>query len=324
MTLPTTFPKPFELRLEKWHGAKNDFFFVEMADLPTALGQFSPNNELIGQMAQALTARLSGLGADGLVIWSNDKTTGAVFAGIWNSDGSRASTCGNALRCFGSLLLAHGIWSGQSPLQILTLESVAEQSHAFATLISAIATDAQGAYQATVDMGSVLKVELQSLSMLSDKIPTLQNIGVGVPSLSATFVQLANPHLVLQVTRGLVSQRNFSEIEELGRFFQSSDVCQLLKIPVSNIGFIETEADESDGMHRGVVYERGAGLTQCCGSGGCAMLMSFKHSGRSINSAGLHILMPGGAIRVQHSPEGELLLSGPAQRVAECQLRFWI
>lgn len=324
MTVPTTFPNPLELRLEKWHGAQNDFFFLQMADVPDALGPFSPDNELIGQMAQALTSRLSGLGADGLVIWSKDKATEAVSAGIWNSDGSRASTCGNALRCFGSLLLANKVWSGQSPLQILTLESVPEQPHVFATLISAVASDTRGGYQATVDMGSVLKVELQSLRALSEKYPTLQNIGASVVSLSATFVQLANPHLVLQVPRGIVSQGNFAEIEKLGRFFQSRDVCQLLQIPVSNIGFIETEADESDGMFRGTVYERGAGLTQCCGSGGCAMLMSFKHSGRSIDSAGLRIQMPGGAIRVQRTEEGALLLAGPAQKVTEGQLRFWL
>lgn len=311
-------PHHLEVHFEKWHGAHNDFLFLKRADILKTVGEHIDDG-LLGRLASALSSRLSGVGADGIVVWDTNLTSGSFSAGIWNSDGSRASTCGNALRCFGSLLFANGHWSGHHPVQILPLVNEPEQSIPFATLISASQSDSNAEFQASVDMGSVLEVASRSLESVQNQFrATFGNASADSP-LTATFVQLANPHLVLHVSRGYVAERSLSEIEKLGCFFQSDEVCRLLQIPISNIGFIEVEANEADNAHAGIVYERGAGLTQCCGSGGCAMLLSSQQQSWFNQKKDIKISMPGGAISVTSSENGALVLSGPARKVGVFQ-----
>ena len=120
-----------------------------------------------------------------------------------------------------------------------------------------------------------------------------------------------------------IAQLSTYDIEKLGRFFQSEEVCRRLQIPVSNIGFIEMEPNEANDSYAGVVFERGAGLTQCCGSGGCAMLLSSQLFGWFDNRQEIQISMPGGIIRVSRSQSERLVLSGPAKKVGEFQAKYW-
>ena len=322
MTFPSLTPSPLALQFEKWHGAHNDFLFIRRSDLQKAFGE-SLDTTLIGHMTASLTSRRAGVGADGVVVWDTVTGSASVCAGIWNSDGSRASTCGNALRCFGGLLNANGHWSGDHPLEVLTLEGDLGASSTFATLVSAACCDARDEFQASVDMGSVSEVSARTLEPLENEIRNLFGPERNGAPQAATFVQLANPNLVLHFSRGFLAAHSSAEIEKFGLFFQSEEVCRRLQIPVSNIGFIEIEANGADDSHLGVVFERGAGLTQCCGSGGCAMLLSFQHLSRKGNSEELKILMPGGTIRVSTGQNGKLMLSGPAKKVGEFQVSYW-
>lgn len=319
---------PVQLALEKWHGAHNDFLFLSLKNLKSHYKSTSYDAQL-ERLAVSLTSRLSGIGADGLVVWDIDEEAGLVFAGIWNSDGSRANTCGNALRCFAALLLEKGLWIGAAPVQVFPLEFSSplapEHRQPFATLISsAVQQDTKCSFQASVDMGTVTEVSSRLLSEIAGSLgPEFGCEQNWLPS-AGTFVQLANPHFVLHVPRGFIAQNLPAGIEKLGRFFQSEDVCRQLQIPVSNIGFIETEPDDLNGAHAGVVYERGAGLTQCCGSGGCAMFLSFERLAQYNDLTGLQIAMPGGTISVNTDEAGSLVLSGPAQKVGELQAKLWL
>lgn len=310
-----------DLTLEKWHGARNDFLFVAAPRLLGAIDGKAFTPDSLEGLARTLSDRINGLGSDGLFIWNFDTSSGRLDAGIWNSDGSRASTCGNALRCFASLLLRRGVWNGETPIQVYPWSPEAKlgalSSSPFATLISASRAQGQTEYTATVDMGSIEMVSARSLTEIEPRIASELSSAVSQSLLSATFVQLANPHLVVHVPKGFIAQKLPDGIEEIGRFFQSELICRTLNIPLSNIGFIEQEPEEPTGAHAGVVYERGAGLTQCCGSGGCAMLLSFQQQGRYSNTGGLHVKMPGGVIRLRTEATGALVLSGPAVHVAE-------
>lgn len=63
----------------------NDFIFI--------------NKKISKEKIIILCDRYSGIGADGVIIVSKDKS----FMEIYNSDGSEANMCGNALLCFGKL-----------------------------------------------------------------------------------------------------------------------------------------------------------------------------------------------------------------------------
>ncbi|WP_344032580.1 diaminopimelate epimerase [Streptomyces luteireticuli] len=78
------------MRFRKVHGAANDFVLVAEPD---------PGQQWTG-LAQALCARRTGIGADGLVTSTLVSTEPAVLeVACYNADGSVATMCGNALRC---------------------------------------------------------------------------------------------------------------------------------------------------------------------------------------------------------------------------------
>ncbi|NBO38063.1 hypothetical protein EBU99_05725 [bacterium] len=324
------------LQLEKWHGARNDFIFVRVPDFVSAL-KLPCTADTIALCSEAICERSEGLGADGLVLWDIDGN-GRASAAIWNSDGTRAQTCGNALRCLGSLLFANLFWSGSEALEIRALgisnANITASEKVFARLISVANEEKQTPdtqspaatlYEAQVDMGSVLEARVFAPEEIFSGVPLLQSQQQLLRSslLNAVFVQLANPHLVLILKQMSFSSFSNGIITEIGSAAQSSAVRAGLKIPECNIGFVELPKQwdariNASGVGaqqplNAVVYERGAGLTQCCGSGGCAMKVALDHieiEGRH-PSLPLPLRMPGGTIRISGNQE-RLLLTGPA------------
>jgi diaminopimelate epimerase len=330
--------------LEKWHGASNDFLFVHADELLSVLDVWHPSGSRVKELhhsrqnlqtAEMLMQRLAvawcdrrrGLGADGLVVWGHDFSE-RLFARIWNSDGSRASTCGNALRCLGALILNRKLWDGLSPQSVHQLElqwqQVSATHEVFAELLASRSIDCSQ-FETRVSMGEVSEIvdltqvmgrqmDLGIRNSLHDSFLELL--------LHATFVQLANPHLVLTLKAQSFHGLTAEHFSELGRFFQSDGVCRALNIPVSNIGFVEV-LDEPQATTlqplNAIVFERGAGLTSCCGSGGCAMRVALETAGRLPRGQAQDFAMPGGVIAVSRVDE-QLELSGPAVRVCSMTL----
>nr|MEE4268938.1 diaminopimelate epimerase [Candidatus Krumholzibacteria bacterium] len=80
------------LPFQKMHGAGNDFIMLDASDLPE--GPLST-----AQLA-ALCDRRTGIGADGLIIVAEARSSDADFRMIYfNSDGGEAEMCGNGARC---------------------------------------------------------------------------------------------------------------------------------------------------------------------------------------------------------------------------------
>ncbi len=82
-------------------GSGNDFVFFDARERPAGV---------LAEPAaiQALCARATGVGADG-VVFLEPSTVGDVRMAYYNSDGSRATLCGNATLCTTRLSVALGI-----------------------------------------------------------------------------------------------------------------------------------------------------------------------------------------------------------------------
>lgn len=92
-------------RLQKWHGAGNDFL-VDVTDA-AGLSWWSPERAL------AACDRHTGVGADGVMVAAREG--GEVRMSLFNADGSSAEVSGNGLRCLGAALARdEGVstWSG--------------------------------------------------------------------------------------------------------------------------------------------------------------------------------------------------------------------
>jgi diaminopimelate epimerase len=262
---------PFSFDFEKFQGCGNDFIFVDK----DVLSSFSSPTEL-QKFAIQVCHRNFGIGADGVVFY--DAKAHKLF--ILNSDGSFATTCGNALRCYGLKLLMQGLWEGKSVLDIKPLSfrdttldppvkpgDDAAGSIPFATLIEGNLKSRQ----IRVAMGWESQV----------KIVKISDNKFNLSPLSCVYVQLANPHLVYVSSD--FSQFSLDQLKSFGQWAQGEFLDQFAgEIPVCNISMLslssrgEPTGDAAGSIPKLTVYERGAGLTLCCGSGAVASRVAME------------------------------------------------
>ena len=72
-------------------------------------------------------------------------------------------------------------------------------------------------------------------------------------------------------------------------------------------------ASLADGAIRLRVWERGAGLTQACGTGACATAVAAIS--RKLVSSPVEVHLPGGSLTIDWRPGGSIRMSGPATHV---------
>src|SRR6478735_10684732 len=84
------------ITLSKHHGLGNDFLVAFHPPLPEAE---------LSKLAEAVCARHTGIGADGLLVGESDPEHTARMV-LYNADGSRAEMSGNGIRCFAQALAA--------------------------------------------------------------------------------------------------------------------------------------------------------------------------------------------------------------------------
>ena len=92
------------LAVYKMTGSGNDFVMVD--------GRTSSPDEWTASDIQAMCARGTGLGADGLVFVAPGSTPDSIRMIYFNSDGSRAALCGNAALCTTRLASYIGLGNG--------------------------------------------------------------------------------------------------------------------------------------------------------------------------------------------------------------------
>lgn len=266
----------------KYSGTGNTFaFFRDLQETPLSLAA-----------AQSLAIdTCTEHQLDGIAIWKYAHNK--IFFGIINADGSYAEICGNALRCLGLELAACGLWVSTSS-KIYSYFNPSQEVIATIENVKDVHPDYLQA-DVTISMASPSAIQL-----------------LKVENASASFIQLANPHLVIE-------NQEFSffdsyRFEKYGSDYQSETWQKMLKIPKCNIGFLcDVKDKENKVTARLTVYERGAGLTQACGSGAVAASVYLLQSHPKANVFKYQV--PGGELCCVK--EGERwLLSGKVERIS--------
>jgi diaminopimelate epimerase len=256
----------------KMHGLGNDFVVIDARDRPVRLGEAA---------VRAVANRHTGVGCDQLVLVEKPANgRAAAFMRIYNADGGEVGACGNATRCVARLLMAEG---ARDAIRIETASG----------LIEAEALD-DG--RVTVDMGrprtgwediplsepqDTLHLEL-SAGALRDPVAT----SMGNPH-ATFFVEDAEAVDLAALGPGLEHHKLFPERCNIG-------AAQIL----------------ADGAIRLRVWERGAGLTQACGTGACAALVAAARRGLTGRRATVHL--DGGALEIEWRPDDHVMMTGPA------------
>jgi diaminopimelate epimerase len=242
-------------------GSGNDFVVFDSRGVEAGTGSWERPEAI-----QALCARGTGVGADGIVFLAEASRAGAALAmRYYNSDGSRGAFCGNATLCVTRLARELGVGSGEQ----LTLETD-----------SGLVPVRMGASGPEIDLPAVAESLLDVPELPLE--PGERRIGFALAGVA---------HLVVRcddVERVPVSER--------GRELRRSD----FRPGGANVNFVSAR----DGRWSIRTFERGVeGETLACGSGAIASAILLTAWGEAASSTSL-ITRSGRALRVRLTREG--------------------
>ena len=227
--------------------------------------------------AVAICDRHRGIGADGVLGVLPARDGGAARMHIFNPDGSVAAMCGNGIRCVARHLAETRALDGEIVIE----------------------TDS-GPRTCTVHRGPG-GVDSVTVEMGRARIEGTQEFVVGVERVRTLRVSMGNPHAVIL------------DGSDAARAGVLGPAIEALVPGGVNVGFGQAAGSSVDL----VVWERGAGLTEACGTGACAAAVAALHEGRLDGSGPVTVRLPGGALEITVGPDLAVRMKGPAEKVFE-------
>ena len=266
------------MRLSKHHGLANDFL--------VALDEVNDRALTVdGDLARRLCNRRTGIGADGLIHGArpiDDADHLDVVMHLYNSDGSRAEMSGNGIRCLVQAV-AHARHREAGTFRVATDGGVR---------ILELEPISAGIVEVSVDMGPARP---------GPDVPSPVESELGARHAT---VDMGNPHLVIE-----------SDAPELVDLATRGGWLEQQFEGGINVEFIAKDDGHADGIVLRV-WERGAGVTQACGSGACAAA-HVAHAWGLVGETAT-VEMPGGSARVQLGEH--VVLIGPSEFIATIEV----
>ena len=266
-----------KLEFSKMHGAGNDYIYVDCTN---------DCGEALWLLAERLSDRHKGIGADGLVLIMNSEIADFKMR-MFNADGSEGKMCGNAARCVGKYVYEKGM----TKKSVVTLETLS------GVKVLDLHLDGGKVASVTVDMGcptlEVARIPVRAQNPEKVELSTSQGV------VTLTAVSMGNPHGVVFCNLDDV------DVHRLGKELE----CHPAFPDRANIEFVEVENSQRLRMR---VWERGSGETMACGTGACASLVAAVITGKSDRKAVLQLL--GGDLTVEwREADNHVYLTGPAE-----------
>ncbi len=260
----------------KMNGLGNDFVVVD------ARVHAFPVTEA---QARAIADRKTGIGCDQLIVMEKSSSAD-VNMRIWNAEGGEVESCGNASRCIADLIMV-------------------ETGKDFATIITKggfLAAKKAGDKLVTIDQG-VPRFGWKDIP-LSEAFADTRHIELQIgpidkPSIhSPSVVNVGNPHCIFWV-----DDLDVVDLAKVGPMIENHP----LFLERTNVELAKVMARDHVVLK---VWERGAGLTQACGTAACAT-MAAGHRIKIIDSK-CRITLPGGDLFIAvNEDNGHVLMTGP-------------
>jgi diaminopimelate epimerase len=248
--------------------------------------------DLTSRLAQNLCDRQGRFGADGVLVLSMpgvvQRSQGVdLVMGYRNADGSAAEMCGNGIRVLVRYAIELG-WATGDSWVVLTPSGLVRVRKAAGERFE-------------VEMGQAALGESVVVEAMGEKLP-------------ATKVAAPNPHAVALVQ----DCSNFQQVDSPPKLGPREAFPE-----GANVEFVEITGPRSARM---VIYERGSGLTQSCGTGACAVgAVLAKDLPAGDRPATFDISVPGGELEVRVAADGSVALVGPAVLTSQGELALeWV
>ena len=207
---------------------------------------------------------------------------------ILNSDGSEAGACGNGTRCVVSWL------NGETSKNDFTFKIAGAIVNAHYENDALI----------TVDMGVPkfgwedipLEEEFYDTTGIEMQVGPIDDPVLHTPSV----VNVGNPHCIFWAPKDVWTY----DLERMGPLLEYHPVfADRVNISIANV------VDRGHIILR--TWERGAGITQACGSGACAAAVCAAR--KDLTDRKVRVTVPGGDLHIEWTPSDRILMTGPAE-----------
>lgn len=220
---------------------------------------------------------------------------------VLNADGSEAEMCGNGLRCVARYLIEESAAAGNT-LNEVTVDTGAGallcQAHRESGMLASI----------SVSMGPpmLLRQEIP-MSGTGDARCLEENYTLAGRSVALSAVSMGNPHAVVFVPE------TGAPLLELARSL-GPELETHKDFPMrTNAEFAHVHSRDSLEL---VVWERGVGITQACGTGACATAVAACLAGKSDCDSDIAVTLPGGTLSIRVASDySQVVMRGPAEHV---------
>ena len=264
------------LHFRKMNGLGNDFVVFDARMSPIAMDEAK---------ARAIADRKTGIGCDQLIVIEPSRKADVTMR-IWNNAGEEVESCGNATRCIADVLFA-------------------EKNATRATIDTKggfLVAEKGGDRLVTVDIGAP-RFDWQDIP-LSEKFQDTRYIDLFVGPADAplidrpSVVNVGNPHCIFWV-----NDLDVVDLAKVGPMLEHHPLFPQR----ANITLARIDAKDHVVIK---VWERGAGLTQACGTAACAVMAAGFRLKRLDRKA--TVTLPGGDLfmRIRES-DGHVIMTGP-------------
>ncbi len=262
----------------KMQGLGNDFVVFFWDD-------FLPPKKLI----QNLSDRKIGIGCDlSLFIKNSESDLVDYVVNFFNSDGSEAEICGNALRCVGKL----------------NFNKTKKKNCLIETKAGLIDVEYINEDKISVNIG-VAKFDWKEIP-LSKNTDTL-NLDFNYDYLkNGLALNIGNPHLIF-----------FADTLDMKMLKKDSEKIKKSKLFSEGVNISVVKVNSKDAISV-LTYERGVGITQACGTGACASVVASNKL--NLVEKKVTVTMSGGLLEVEICHDHNILMVGKADIVFEGEI----
>jgi diaminopimelate epimerase len=264
------------IAFRKMNGLGNDFVVIDARERPVDMSE---------AQARAIADRTSGIGCDQIIVMEKSSLAD-VRMRIWNAEGGEVESCGNASRCIADIVMNEKV----------ATSATIETKGGF------LMGQRAGKLMVTIDNGKP-RFDWDQIP-LSEKFADTRHIELQVGPIDAplmhspSVVNVGNPHCIFWVRDlDVVNLGRVGPMLENHPLFPERTNVEMVKVVSRTHVFVN-------------VWERGAGLTQACGTAACAV-MAAGHRIKIIDSH-CRVTLPGGDLMMSiDESNGHVIMTGP-------------
>lgn len=265
----------------KYHGLGNDFIIIDNRQERVVFSK---------EVIKGICHRHFGIGADGIVFAQNSDKADIKMV-IFNSDGSEAEMCGNAVRCFAKYVYEKGIVQ-KTHINVETLSGL---------IVPEILLNDNKVSRIKVNMGKPIFDSKSIPCTIEGDFIVNRQISIAASVYNITAVLMGVPHTVVftkELKDDYVMSRGKSI--EVSQYFPQKTNVNFVNIINRNEIMLKT-------------WERGAGYTYACGTGACASVVAGILDEFLDNKVLVHLR--GGDLIVFWDGCGDVYMEGEAKEV---------